>query len=190
MHRYPTATSICEGAFTVLSVLSESECREHIARAERLGFGDAPVNLGGGIERRIPDLRNNQRAMVDDWDLAHALYKRVRSALPKSIAGWELSGLNERFRYYRYGPGQYFRWHRDGPFERSDGERSLLSALFYLTDDFSGGATELDLVDEQLSVRPSRGTLLVFSHQLLHQGAPVASGIKYIARTDVMYRRV
>jgi hypothetical protein len=36
-------------------------------------------------------------------------------------------------------------------------------------------------------VRPVRGTALVFRHRLLHEGAPVLTGRKYVLRTDVMY---
>lgn len=183
-------TPICPGVFTVEGVLTARECQDWIAHAERLGFDDAPINVGDGMTRRVPEHRNNQRAMVDDWDLARALHARVEAALPAAIEpGWQLAGLNERLRYYRYTAGQYFRWHRDGSFHRQNGERSFLSALLYLSDDFAGGATEFDLFDEQVVVRPGRGTLLVFDHGLRHQGAPVEAGIKYIARTDVMYRR-
>jgi hypothetical protein len=33
------------------------------------------------------------------------------------------------------------------------------------------------------------GHALLFQHRLLHEGCPVRSGIKYVLRSDVMYRR-
>lgn len=29
---------------------------------------------------------------------------------------------------------------------------------------------------------------LLFEHRVLHQGAPLLEGVKYVMRTDVMYR--
>ena len=48
-------------------------------------------------------------------------------------------GANERFRCYRYKPGQKFAAHYDGAFERDETERSLLTFMVYLNDDFEGG---------------------------------------------------
>lgn len=93
--------------------------------------------------------------------------------------------MSERFRFYRYNAEQYFKWHKDGYYCRNDDEVSLLSFLMYLNDDFEGGETEFrwDVV------KPETGMALFFPHPLLHQGAPITSGIKYVLRTDVMYRR-
>ena len=45
-------------------------------------------------------------------------------------------GLNERFRFYRYGAGEYFSWHYDGSYYRNDLERSLLTLMVYLDEGF------------------------------------------------------
>ncbi len=37
-------------------------------------------------------------------------------------------------------------------------------------------------------VTPVAGTLLVLTHNVLHQGATVTAGTKYVLRSDVMYR--
>lgn len=39
-------------------------------------------------------------------------------------------------------------------------------------------------------VHPERGALLVFNHYRLHEGEPLRAGVKYILRSDIMYRRV
>jgi len=39
---------------TIEPLLSADECREWIDFAEQLGFYDAPINLGGGVEMRRP----------------------------------------------------------------------------------------------------------------------------------------
>ena len=109
--------------------------------------------------------------------LSKGLYQRLFSHL--------VAGLNERLRVYRYGAGQYFRKHRDGCFQRSLEERSFLTLMLYLNDDFVGGET----VFEGAVVRPRTGSALWFFHPLLHEGREVRAGQKYALRTDVMYRR-
>ena len=54
-----------------------------------------------------------------------------------------------------------------------------------LNDDVVGGATEFADADRVL---PEAGKALFFDHHVLHQGAPVREGLKYVLRTDVMYR--
>jgi predicted 2-oxoglutarate/Fe(II)-dependent dioxygenase YbiX len=135
-----------------------------------------------------PEVRNNTRVMLDDRQRAEALWDRVAPFAPARRGRFEAVGLNERFRFYRYEPGQYFRWHYDGAFHRSPAERSLITAMLYLNEGFEGGDTEFDLGEGPLSITPGRGLLLLFDHDLRHQGAPVRRGRKYVLRSDVMYR--
>lgn len=172
-------------AFHVDGVLSSSECATAIREAEQRGFAEAPITIGPGRFAMRPDIRNNRRVMWDDEALAEMIFERLESALPASIGGFRLHGLNERFRVYRYTPGQRFYWHRDGAYQRSPDERSFLSLLLYLNEGFEGGATEFD----DRAVTPRTGRALAFSHPLHHQGAEVHVGTKYVLRTDVMYRR-
>ena len=76
-----------------------------------------------------------------------------------------------------------------GAFARPNGERSELTFMVYLNDDFAGGATRFFHLDRTLrmSVQPERGSALVFVHRQLHEGSAVDSGRKYVLRTDVMY---
>lgn len=166
--------------------LAPDECDAWIRRAESVGFEDAPITTWRGFERR-PEVRNNTRVRLDDTDAAAALWDRLSARLRgfDEELGWTPVGLNERLRLYRYEAGQRFRWHRDGAFARSDVELSRWTLLLYLNDDFDGGETEF----EDASVRPARGAALAFSHGLLHQGASVRRGVKYVLRTDVMFRR-
>ncbi len=56
--------------------------------------------------------------------------------------------------------------------------------MVYLNDDFTGGSTDFGWE----SVVPRQGMALVFPHRLRHQGSAVVNGVKYVLRTDVMYR--
>ncbi len=170
---------------TLPDVLSAAECASLVAFAEGKGFAEAPITTFRGPVM-APEVRNNTRVMIDDPARAAELWARVAHALPARARHGRSVGLNERFRFYRYEAGQCFRWHRDGAFERSNGERSRLTLMFYLNDDFEGGDTEFE---GGLRVRPKRGAALVFLHPVRHQGASVARGRKYVLRTDVMYAR-
>jgi prolyl 4-hydroxylase len=170
---------------TVSELLSKAESKEWIAFAEEIGFSDAPITTAFGFVH-APEVRNNTRVMVDDVKRAAALWERVREHVPAVRDGWNAVGLNERFRFYRYEPGQYFKWHYDGAFERSPKERSFLTLMIYLNEGMVGGATEFD---ELGRVEPETGKALLFQHAIRHQGAPVEKGKKYVLRTDVMYRK-
>jgi predicted 2-oxoglutarate/Fe(II)-dependent dioxygenase YbiX len=133
-------------------------------------------------------VRNNERVMFDDVSLAAALFDRLRGALPPRLAGRKPVGVNERFRGYRYSPGQKFAMHYDGAYQRNAHERSELTLMVYLNDGFEGGSTTFyDLTAGPLEVRPRMGTALLFQHYLLHEGCVVHAGVKYVLRSDVMY---
>jgi hypothetical protein len=140
--------------------------------------------MGGPVMAK--EIRNNERLMVDDPEMAVTLYERANPFLVPEWFGWEVLGFNERFRYYRYDPGQRFALHADGYFERHFHERSQFTFMIYLNEGFEGGETVFGL---RLGVKPEVGKALVFYHRQLHEGAAVISGRKYVLRTDIMYRR-
>src|SRR5262249_54566656 len=131
------------------------------------------------------DVRNNQRVMFDDHRLARDLHARIDDALPDRVCGMRKHGVNERFRCYRYAPGQRFASHFDGAFRRDAHELSQLTFMIYLNDGFGGGATRF--LDDGCEVVPRTGCALFFQHHILHEGALVTSGVKYVLRSDVMY---
>ena len=176
---------------TIDAFLSCAECDEYIEFAEKNGFEEAPVTTARGMVM-MKDVRNNERAMVDDVDRAQALYRRLSGHLaPRFAKKWQPVGLNERLRLYRYDVGQQFDWYLDGYYERPTGERSFFTFMVYLNDDFEGGATSFR--DERqgtaFRVTPKKGMALLFHHPIRHRGDAVVAGRKYVLRTDVMYGR-
>ena len=174
-----------DDVFVIHDFLSEAECLHHVAVSEAAGYGDAPINsLGGPVIRK--DVRNNDRVMIDDRVLASNLWERLKPFLPERKGSWLPVGLNERFRFYRYDPGQLFDWHCDGCFERSPLEQSAFTFMIYLNGGCAGGATEFNLrtyagvhpSDPVVRVQPETGKALIFTHQILHRGAPVVEGRK------------
>lgn len=189
-----------DDVFLLHEFLSPDECWQLIARAEGAGFADAPINAGSMGQVIRKDVRNNDRVMWDDVPLAAELWNRAKPHVPSFLNRlnyrWDAVGLNERLRFYRYDPGQRFYWHFDGSFERDSGECSELTFMIYLNEEFEGGETEFNLKtygrvsddDPVLRVQPRTGTALVFRHAILHQGATVRTGRKYVVRSDVMFR--
>lgn len=174
---------IDDGIYTVTDVLTADECDAYVCLAESLGFSDAPIDVGLAQQQVVKDIRSNTRVMVDDVGRAQSLWERVRAFAPDVVNGAEAIGLNERFRFYRYEPGQSFRWHRDGAYQRPNGQRSRYTLLLYLNENFEGGETKFDLS----VIKPKKGMALLFDHNYLHEGAEVTQGRKYVLRTDVMY---
>ena len=181
--------------FVIHDFLSQDECEYYITLTESAGYGDAPITTSGGPVMR-KDIRNNDRVMIDDPRIAATIWDRLRPFMPERVQFWLPVGLNERWRFYRYDPGQQFAWHFDGAYERSPLERSAFTFMIYLNGGVAGGATEFNLKsrgatesdDPIVRVRPEAGKALVFPHRILHRGAPVATGRKYVMRTDVMCR--
>ncbi len=170
--------------FTVPDVLGAGDCKMLIEMLEKEGFDDAPITTIAGPVMR-PDIRNNKRMMFDHEDLAGRIYARVVHALPM-LCGTSPVSANERFRAYKYEPGHRFAPHLDGCFKRNAHERSELTLMVYLNEGFGGGATSF--LDYEIDVVPRTGMALLFQHRILHEGCSVTSGVKYVLRSDVMYR--
>lgn len=189
-------------------VLTEAECTTLIALSEEAGYETALINIGRGQQALMSDVRNNDRAMIDDASLAELIWRRILErcdaemlrvhdmggvAGPMKLRHFAV-GLNERLRFLRYDPGMYFLPHSDGCFLRDSGprggERSFVTMQLYLNEGFEGGATRfLDPMDNSnfYDVVPKTGSVLVFQHPMYHEGALLCEGRKYAIRTDVMF---
>lgn len=170
--------------FVIRNFLTFAECELEIARCENIGFSDAPIlTPSGPVVNK--GMRNNTRVIIDDFNIAAKMYEKVKEYLPESYLN--PTGVNERFRYYRYEPGQFFDWHFDAPYKTS-----RLTFMVYLNDGFTGGETVFHLGEtwqegNTISVIPEQGMALLFTHNVLHRGATVNSGKKYVMRSDIMY---
>jgi hypothetical protein len=172
---------------TAPNLLSRDECADFITRIEAEQPTPAPITTLQGFVMR-PDIRNNTRVMFDDVRLAAELFDRVAPLVPQRLGGSRLVGVNERFRCYRYTPGQRFALHHDGSFVRNRDECSLLTFMVYLNEGFGGGQTAFP--DQDRCIEPRTGLALFFQHRLQHEGCTVTSGAKYVLRSDIMYRAV
>ncbi|GAA6039419.1 hypothetical protein JCM8097_002848 [Rhodosporidiobolus ruineniae] len=199
------------GAFMLEDLLTQDECRSIIAHAEAVGFKpDHPLG-----EEQASVLAHNLYWLADRTFL-DTFCARFLHLCPQTIDGGRVTGINARFRVYRYVPGAIYRPHIDGAWPASGidpvtGEYlydssppdkpqwSRLTFLIYLNDHFDNGCTTFFLPSSRSStlnafpIKPVAGCALVFPHgdsrgSLLHEGSPVgAGGAKYIIRTEVLY---
>mmetsp|Transcript_122694 Transcript_122694/g.212140 ORF Transcript_122694/g.212140 Transcript_122694/m.212140 type:complete len:263 (+) Transcript_122694:59-847(+) len=203
----PLPDSPPEVAFVVDATLSESLCSRLVDVAEARGFDAALLSEdrpGGGYPDR--SMRSCSMCSIHDKALADSLWQRLQpvfdslqwdglhTSFPRGTSGWRPCGINDRFRIFRYGQGDYFKPHVDGGLIVSDKEQSFLTVIIYLNGagEMTGGGTKFHAMRSAISpsvVRPLAGKMLCFDHQLYHEGEAIDTGIKYIMRTDIVFAR-
>lgn len=184
-----------EGILHLKSLLSQVECAKLLELAEEKGYREQVFE-----PPYVPEAR--QRAMFNDTDIAALLTSRILPHLPplsafyknaplpqeakkQLFATWQPLSINERLRFYRYAAGERFAPHMDHEFAKNEYERTFLSVVLYLNDDFEGGETQFS----ESAIKPVSGDCIVYAHEKMHEGAIVKQGTKIILRTDVFYRQ-
>ena len=197
-----------DGADAILieDALTPEECERLIEQAERAGFSefDAGKNTHAALQVCVHEA------------LEAAACARISRHIPREVDTSRYAHLlNQRWRFYRYAADgkQEFRPHVDAGFPPSSVDEDALvmdahagryesrySALFYLNDDFEGGATRFYLANgTDIDVKPAQGACLLIKQALEgeewevadvagHAGTEVFKGRpKYVIRTDCMY---
>jgi prolyl 4-hydroxylase len=170
--------------FVIDDFFSEHECEEYILWSEQNGYEEAKVQIDGK-QTMMKNVRNNSRITYIDQKLAERLWEKIQPSVVARLGSNVAIGLNELFRFYKYESGQRFKRHIDGSYIRNEREMSLFTLMIYLNDDFEGGETTF----EMHTIAPKKGQALVFEHSLRHAGEPILAGVKYVLRTDIMYRK-
>ena len=179
-------------AFVLDNVLTEDECKALIEETEEKGYEAALLNVGNGRQVLDTTNRNSKRCIVDSEDKAGWLWDKIKDFIPDTWNSYPVVGLNERLRFLKYEGGEYFKAHMDGTYVRPDGsERSYITIQLYLNEGFEGGNTTFLSNHSELEDRgvvPKPGRILVFQHDILHEGSLLVKGTKYTMRTDIMYK--
>ncbi|KAL4237219.1 hypothetical protein ACF0H5_001937 [Mactra antiquata] len=202
--------------FLLRNVLSDKECQLFIDGGEKIGFEIIRGVLDD--YRNCKRITIQDQVLADTlWSRIEPYIKDIYidgdphgvhvHGPPTVMKGtWKPVGLNNIFRLCRYLPGGHFAPHFDGHYDKSASERSLKTLMLYLNGDFNGGST--NFVDESqtlykdaktgvycaeeknilCSVKPETGLSIIFNHHRLHEGAQLKDGMKYILRTDVMFK--
>jgi len=172
-------------AFILDNVLTEDECLDLIKTTEDQGYEDVVENW------RRNDVRDSQRCIIDSVEKAGWLWSHIKEYIPETWKEKKVAGLNERLRFLKYSSGQYFKLHKDGSYRRPDGsEQSFITIQLYLNEGFEGGNTTFlsRSGGQDVGVVPRTGRVLVFQHDILHEGSLLVQGTKYTMRTDIMYQ--
>lgn len=119
---------------------------------------------------------------------------------------WRVAEMNSCFRMCFYKPGGHFAPHYDSDFVVDPlSLRSFKTMMIYLNDSYQGGETNF-LEEHQLywddarslycappgavraQLKARTGDCIVFDHKILHEGAQVVSGVKYMMRSEIIYQ--
>jgi hypothetical protein len=206
-------TLIEDRAFLIHNFLSKEECAYYINNIETLGLEDLTYGKHYRNNTRCIALSNEISEYL--WERLKPFIKPI-TVLPndykqigkgyKLEGTWDPIGLNPCWRFCKYTPGGHFGPHYDGPYIINDNERSLQTLNLYLNSDFNGGSTNFVnenqsrlpgnngkyYADEKnilLKIVPHTGLALIFNHHMLHEGQALESNVKYLMRSDVLFRR-
>lgn len=191
--------------FVLHNVLTELECKNLIDQGEAHGFLD--------LAQHVQVYRNNKRIINFNEKLKEILWKRIsnyiedeieiKDGYPSTIlttyytnGTWQKDHLYYNFRICKYNPTNFFKKHVDnGSHPDEKNHRSLKTCMVYLNSDFEGGETTFYFNgkhDEQnvYSLKAGMGSCLIFNQNILHEGMPVISGLKYFIRTDILYKKI
>lgn len=185
--------------FAVLlnNALSPEECAGLLKRAKGENFQD--IHIGEGEDA----IAKFNRAVVDDMELADALYDRVVSAMEDIPELWErfseaswtkqtsnvpvrAKRLNKKFHFLKYSYGDFTVPLRDGSYSNKE-EKSYVSMQVYLNDGFKGGMTSFRGTKKHFDVKAKPGSILLFDQELRHEECEVVKGRRYVLRTEVVF---
>lgn len=198
--------------WTIDNFLHQDECNSIIQKGEEIGFEFLEYrNLNRVLcfdrgESLIKVIQN--RLEESDFLLtlnANGWTKPI--GFNTNGINWKKNGkrINECLRITKYENLNQFDWHRDSPYTNSELSRSNYTMIIYLNDDFEGGETSFKVptnkinhngltIDEEqklmkdvieTTIKPKKGTLLIFPQCLMHKGNQVI-GTKYILRSDLV----
>lgn len=184
--------------FVIPSLFSKTECEQFLNTEIKNSFQKT-------ISNYPTYYRNNERIVIDNDDLANQLFVKVKPYLPETIeissviqaenGIWHLKELNNRLRFCKYSANQYFNRHLDGVHYRNDTTQSKLTFMIYLNNatEFKGGRTLFFKTKETgeiwASYIPKQGDLIVFEHNVWHEGEILTQGEKFVLRSDILYSK-
>lgn len=190
------------------NLLSKEECDLITSKSSKNVFEE--------MERKYPsEERNNRRLIVKDEQTSELIWKRLEKIVHEKFqenqisttplgfgvrGEWNMYGVNNALRINQYSEEECFALHKDAQFAPNGDERSLMSIIIYLSEDFEKGETQFyfpksmnekekirkgSTIEEEVSalgglekgydlysVVPKVGRCVLFSHNLLHASVP------------------
>lgn len=141
--------------------------------------------------------------MIDDVQMVDGWLKRMNPFIEEFTAQYQdkisedlgpIRGMNNRLRICKYPAGGIFGKHEDA--EASFASfRSRFTVMAYLNNisEEQGGATRFfektAMRPLAVKIQPAAGLVVIFPHQLLHDGELCIADAKYLIRSDIMFDR-
>ncbi|CAK9038774.1 unnamed protein product [Durusdinium trenchii] len=179
--------------FVVDGVISTEDCQKVIHISEEIGFRTRWSQVGA-VTLFMPE------------DFSNRIFERLKPFLPKHFGGRPI-GIHRRWAVLKYEKGQYLNPHIDGHtpgtvhipgtgLQKDTGTRSYMTCLFWLSDEVEGGETVFTYPQGGIwvAIPPKTGAALLFFHgqnavnNPMHYGGDVKSGVKYLVRSDIIYK--
>ena len=188
--------------YSVDNFFTAEECAAFVRFAEGRGFAatDSP-------KTRDYAERKQGRQQSESPQLAAALFKRVKDVAPRHTRdGLAPVACNSNIRIYKYETGDVFGKHYDEANLTSHGETRFTMLIYLGSLNVVGGETVFHANARGakkkgkgkqkehaplFAVQPLQGRLLLHEHGercLMHEAAPVIGGVKYVLRSDVIYK--
>lgn len=188
--------------WTIDNFFTKAECHEWIHWLETKAPPASVMDQPGS--RWLAARKCHRWERPHDEELATALWKRLELVLsrccPIREGGESFNGAfecNPNVRFYKYTEGMSFGKHIDESnqvnFSSGQSGTTRMTLLIYLSDCEGGETRFYDDTDHScsFSMLPQEGYLLLHRHGddcLVHEGCSVSKGVKYLLRSDVVFR--
>ena len=163
------------GIWIIDNLLSTEYCNDIINLVDGLEFKKAHQYEKGRKNFEV-DFENN--ILYDDLLDAIKPYKFI---FGKSV--FSIHKFFSTFAAFKYLKGNFITPLADAPVDIAN-EKTSITFLIYLNDDFSGGETFFN--NQGVSILPATGRALFFLQEkvMMHEAKPILEGVKYILRLD------
>lgn len=162
-----------KGIWVLENFISRRQCEEIIDKIEKANFKMA---------RQYKEGRHNKETFLEEPAIVNLLkdeFKKISTS--GSPLQFSVTDFSLPLEFYKYEAGDFIKRHSDAPRE-SNGKFSKLTLVLYLSDHCKGGETYFDKYN--IKINPKAGNALLFEQQLNHEALIVASGTKYVLRTN------
>lgn len=148
-----------------------------------ISYNEVEIKNSSPLKKNLTE-RISKRLILESEELSELIWNNLDFSVLE-IEGQTPIGINKSFRLYKYFINDEFIEHVDMSTIISDDIRTFYSILIYLNDDYTGGNTKFN----NFEIEPKLGSLVTFPHNQLHSGEKIISGIKYILRGDVIFKK-
>jgi prolyl 4-hydroxylase len=177
----------------------EKLCQKIVDKYEK-EYGFKTCNYNGDLDLKY---RDSSEVKIEDRKVIKKVWKHIKDYIPDTCDSKTLVGPHYRRVYLlKYCEEQFFKPHYDGYSTDSKGNKSHITVLIYLntlTEEGGGGTRFYEEPERNIyfkgnnrdkkhvTLYPEIGTMVMFTHRLLHEGTPLKHGYKYCLRLNVLY---